>query len=526
MKFANFFLLSSIALFLFACRPASMDSGRTTTSWYSEPHRPQFHFSPDSMWMNDPNGMVYYAGEYHLFYQHHPHSNVWGPMHWGHAVSPDMLHWKHLPIALFPDTLGTIFSGSAVIDWGNRSGLGASHTPPMVAIFTYHNQELREAGSKKFQYQGLAFSLDKGRTWTKYEGNPVLENPGIPDFRDPKVIWMEAQKKWIMVFAAHDRIMFYSSRNLLEWIKESEFFDEKGPGEGVWECPDFFSLKDGELEKWVLVISIGSGGPNGGSGTKYYVGDFDGQTFRDINEPAGPQWLEYGRDNYAGVTWSDIPAEDGRRLFLGWMSNWAYATHVPTEKWRSAMTLPRALQLSQTGGRYHLVTHPVKEIEALRLKKIEIGEMEVTDTITLKGMAEMTPSQYELDLVFQIPNNASSGHSTGFGFILVNDAGQQLPLGIDLTNGEVYVDRTRAGKSAFSTNFAGVHKAPYQPGLNEVRFHAFIDRSSVELFIDNGKMVLTEIYFPDEDFSSIRLFSENGPVQLKKGTLFSLEGTW
>ncbi len=253
-----------IALFISFTSCSTNESGEPENqkTYYTEQYRPQFHFSPDSMWMNDPNGMVYYEGEYHLFYQYHPYSNVWGPMHWGHAITTDLVHWKHLPIALYPDSLGTIFSGSAVIDWNNSSGLGSSENPPMVAIFTHHNQKLAEEGSLQFQYQSIAYSLDKGRSWTKYPGNPVLKNPGIRDFRDPKVSWYEAGQKWIMVFAAQDRIMFYSSPNLIQWDKESEFIAEKTSDEGVWECPDFFPLTSGEETKWVLLVSIGGGGPN------------------------------------------------------------------------------------------------------------------------------------------------------------------------------------------------------------------------------------------------------------------------
>jgi fructan beta-fructosidase len=313
MKNTPSYLILTIFIFMAmaSCKNPGKGEAPQQHQYYGEQHRPQFHFTPDSMWMNDPNGMVFYKGEYHLFYQHHPHSNVWGPMHWGHAISQDLVHWKHLPIALWPDSLGTIFSGSAVIDWNNSSGLGDGQEPPMVAIFTHHNHELEKAGSDIFQYQSIAYSLDRGRSWTKYPGNPVLENPGIRDFRDPKVSWYEKDQKWLMVFAAQDRIMFYSSPNLIQWNKESEFSVEIAPGEGVWECPDFFPLTVGGEEKWVLLVSIGDGGPNGGSGTKYYVGDFDGKQFLCDHPDNAPRWLDFGKDNYAGVSWSDIPSEDG-----------------------------------------------------------------------------------------------------------------------------------------------------------------------------------------------------------------------
>ena len=245
MKIANVLisLLISMSFFFSSCSTENKDASSTVKLRYTEQHRPQFHFSPDSMWTNDPNGMVYYEGEYHLFYQHNPASTVWGPMHWGHAISTDLVHWEHLPIALYPDSLGTIFSGSAVIDWTNSSGLGSDENPPMVAIFTHHNHALEKTESNLFQYQSIAYSLDKGRTWTKYAGNPVIPNHGIRDFRDPKVSWYEAGQKWIMVLAAQDRVMFYSSPDLITWTMESDFGEEVGAHGGVWECPDLFPLK-------------------------------------------------------------------------------------------------------------------------------------------------------------------------------------------------------------------------------------------------------------------------------------------
>jgi sucrose-6-phosphate hydrolase SacC (GH32 family) len=261
-------------------------------SEYQEQYRPQIHFSPLKHWMNDPNGMVYYQGEYHLFYQYHPESTVWGPMHWGHAVSTDLVNWEELPIALFPDEFGTIFSGSAVIDWNNTSGLGSLENPPMVAIFTYHDAKAEKTGAIDFQTQGVAYSLDKGRTWNKYANNPVMKNPGIRDFRDPKVSWNSKVNKWIMVLAEGQQIGFYSSDNLLSWKFESYFGEGWGDHSGVWECPDLISLQvdDSGNRKDVLIVSIGSGGPNGGSATQYFVGDFDGNKF--VLDPTFQQALK------------------------------------------------------------------------------------------------------------------------------------------------------------------------------------------------------------------------------------------
>ena len=249
---------------------------------YHEQYRPQLHFTPASQWMNDPNGMVYLDGEYHLFYQYHPFSNKWGPMHWGHALSRDLVHWQQLPIALYPDQLGMIFSGSAVFDRDNTSGLGSTTRPPLVALFAYHNHELEQQHAIDVESQGLAYSLDHGRSWAKYRGNPVLKNPGIRDFRDPKVFWFEATRRWIMTLAAKDQVSFYSSRDLRTWRHESDFGHGWGAHGGVWECPDLIDMKvAGErAHRFVLLSSVNPGAPNGGSGTQYFIGSFDGHRFK------------------------------------------------------------------------------------------------------------------------------------------------------------------------------------------------------------------------------------------------------
>ncbi|MBK8504111.1 MAG: glycoside hydrolase family 32 protein [Saprospiraceae bacterium] len=322
-----------IAISLFGCMNGSeteTKQGVNAVVSYQEAHRPQYHFTPEKMWMNDPNGMVYYEGEYHLFYQYYPDSTVWGPMHWGHAISKDLIHWEHLPIALYPDSLGYIFSGGAVIDWKNTSGLGTPSQPPMVAFFTYHNAEIAKAGGIEVESQAIAYSLDKGRSWTKFPGNPVIKNPGIKDFRDPNVIWHEGSNQWVLVLAASDRLHIYNSPNLRDWNLASEFGEKDGNHDGVWECPDLFPLQIDGQEKWVLLQNISPGHPNGGSGTQYFIGDFDGKVFKNDNPPAMSLWLDYGKDNYAGVTWSDAPNKGGQRTFIGWMSNWQYAQQVPT----------------------------------------------------------------------------------------------------------------------------------------------------------------------------------------------------
>jgi len=520
-------LIVSTLIFLLvlisACSTNMPGDAGSQKDYYTEQYRPQFHFSPDSMWMNDPNGMVYYEGEYHLFYQYHPHSNIWGPMHWGHAITTDLVHWEHLPIALYPDSLGTIFSGSAVIDWNNSSGLGSRENPPMVAIFTHHNHALEKDGSILFQYQSIAYSLDKGRKWTKYPGNPVLQNPGIRDFRDPKVSWNEAEQKWIMVFAAQDRIMFYSSPNLIQWEKESEFTAELAKDEGVWECPDFFQLSYEQDTLWVLLVSIANGGPNGGSGTKYYIGDFDGSTFTCDDATGGARWLDYGKDNYAGVTWSDVPAADGRRIFLGWMSNWQYAQSVPTERWRSAMTLPRELKLEKDEKGYLLSSIPVLEIEELRIETYKLAPGALGERLNVGPAVEDASPLFEIDLVFEFDPE----EELEFGFIMENGQHEKLVAAFNTRTRELSIARDESGNTDFSVNFPGVHTAPYKTSeAGEIRFHAFIDLSSIELFVDDGALAMTELFFTESGFEEIYLFSNKESVGLKKGVIYKLKSTW
>ena len=512
--------------------PKRADQTQKPDSYYQEKHRPQFHFSPEANWMNDPNGMVYYQGEYHLFYQYYPDSTVWGPMHWGHAVSSDMVEWKHLPIALYPDSLGYIFSGSAVVDWNNTSGFGTDGKPPLIAIFTHHLIEGERAGTTDFQYQSIAYSNDLGRTWTKYQGNPVLPNSEkIKDFRDPKVIWHTASKQWVMVFAAYDHVKLYGSPDLKAWTHLSDFGEEFGNHEGVWECPDLFPLKvEGtQDEKWVLLQSINPGGPNGGSATQYFVGDFDGQkfvldkAFENQLKKQSAFWMDYGRDNYAGVTWSDVPAEDGRKLMLGWMSNWDYAQIVPTEKWRSAMTVPRELKLIKNGSSFLLISEPVKELQTLRTTQVAIAKQTVEGPFDLKSLGDFNCQQLELDLIIDLKNSTSEN----LVIRLENGLNEKYDLKIDLKNNSLISDRTAAGQHGFSEKFAReVHLAPFQKKSELLALKAFIDHSSVEIFLNGGELVMTELLFPTELFNRLTLIPDSGALQLESGAIYSLKGVW
>ena len=501
---------------------ASADSPKSAPL-YDEQYRPQFHFSPPQQWMNDPNGMVYYAGEYQLFYQYNPYANRWGPMHWGHAISHDLVHWDNLPIALFPDRHGTIFSGSAVVDADNTSGMGSVSDPPLVAIFTYAPLLPENPPGEDFQAQGMAYSLDRGRTWTKYADNPVLANSQSRDFRDPKVFWDAAGKKWVMTLAVHDHVSFYSSHDLKAWTHESDFGQDYGAHGGVWECPDLIEMPvAGSSErKSVLLVSINPGGPNGGSATQYFVGRFDGHRFEpdaaassDKNSAA---WIDYGTDDYAGSTWSGNKPGDDRQLFLGWMSNWQYANVVPTERWRSAFTVPRELSLVRTGAGLKLHSMPVAELATLRTQNSARART-VSNAVDLTAPESKT-GLFELDLSL----NTRRAHKVELVFS--NGQNQRTVFRINKTEHRYEVDRTASGVVAFSPSFAALQTAPIVQDAGHVTITALIDRSSIELFIDHGETVFTTIVFPSTPYTTIGLQAD-APIEVGSSTVFGMKSIW
>jgi len=486
------------------------NSKDTVVSMEEVLYRPNFHFTPKKAWMNDPNGMFYKNGYYHLYFQYYPDGNVWGPMHWGHAVSTDMVSWKEMPIAIYPDEKGYIFSGSAVVDVNNTSGFGKDGGLPIIAMFTYHDMDGEKAGKTNYQSQAIAYSLDEGQTFTKYSENPVIKNPGIKDFRDPKIVWDSIHEKWVMVLAAGQKIMFYSSSNLKDWKLESDFGDGIGAHGGVWECPDLFPMKVQGTEeiKWVLFVSINPGGPNGGSATQYFVGDFDGKEFKiapsfenDLNNSEHKSiWIDYGRDNYAGVTWANIPDTDGRKLFIGWMSNWDYAQKVPTETWRSAMTIARTVELQKNATSYRLLFQPVKELTSYRSTKYKKDSIIIKDETKLIDSKSIDLSSTEIN--FKI----SDVKDSGFTFKLTNKQGDTLAFGYDHIDKNFFVDRRKSGRSVFSEKFADrVSKAKRTSTDPDLSGTIIIDKTSIELFFDNGEIVMTEIFFPNAPFEELRI---------------------
>ena len=481
-------------------------------SYMKEPYRPQVHFSPKEKWMNDPNGMVFYKGTYHLFFQYYPNGTVWGPMHWGHATSKNLIHWQEQPIALYPDSLGYIFSGSVVADVNNTSGFGTKNTPPLIAIFTHHDPVGEKVGRNNFQNQSIAYSIDEGKTWIKYAQNPVLKNPGIVDFRDPKVMWYEPQKKWIMTLATKDRITFYSSKDLKIWIKESDFGAKVGAHGGVWECPDLFTLGDNGKKVWVLIVNLNPGGPNKGSATQYFLGDFNGNKFTPYSTDI--KWIDYGPDEYAGITWSNT---GNRKIFLGWMSNWMYANVVPTETWRNAMTIPRELKLKHAGKDLLIASLPVVELSKIQSKSIVVSNLKVADYYDIAGKAGKTK--------FPCRINLSLEEIKDFALVVSNDIGEEIRIGFDKKQNHYFIDRTKSGKTDFQKEFAARHVAPRFTDNSKMNISLVIDVSSVELFADNGLTVMTEIFFPDKPYNQIHIQSPEN-ILIKKMEYISMKTIW
>ena len=469
--------------------------------------------------MNDPNGMVYYSGEYHLFYQHYPEGMTWGPMHWGHAVSTDLVHWMHRPIALYPDSLGWIFSGSAVVDEDNTSGFGTQGNPPLVAVFTYHSNEKEKAGASDFQYQGIAFSVDRGRTWTKYDKNPVLKNQGVRDFRDPKVFWHEETHKWIMILAVKDHVELWSSTNLKEWNKLSDFGFDYGAHGGVWECPDLFPLKvEGEdLKRWVMIVSINPGGPNGGSATQYFTGDFDGSTFKPDGEKDEIRWIDYGPDNYAGVTWANAP--EGRKIFLGWMSNWAYAQEVPTHPWRSAMTVARDLSMKRIGKELHVTSSVAPELLKIAGQPQVFESLTIDDVVNMSDMGDMGVGDVSKSII------SGTFEAKNFSLVLSNKSGQNISIGFDSGNNRFFIDRSQSGQTDFSKQYFLEGFAPRILSDAKISMTMIVDVSSVEVLFDEGVQAMTSVFFPEEEFSVLSIRSESS-VAAENLSIWQLKSIW
>ena len=459
MKNSTLFVFGILVIVLTACvnQPA-----RHLTD---EPFRSVYHHSPAQNWMNDPNGMFYDDATqlWHLYYQHNPFGTTWGPMHWAHATSTDLIHWEQHPIALAPDSLGTIFSGSIVIDRNNTAGFGEN---AIVAIYT----QSEICG----QHQSIAYSLDGGMTFTKYEGNPVLKGD-IADFRDPKVFWDEQTNRWMMILACQQEVRFYSSLNLRDWTYESSFGANYGEHSGVWECPDLIRLGD----HWVLLLNINPGGPFGGSATQYFVGNWDGKTFTCIDMPEETKWLDYGKDHYATVTWHNAP--EGRTVAIGWMSNWQYANQLPTVAFRSQNTIARDLYLYRDdAGEFRVGVVPSPESLALKGNQTSrLGDVAVV---------ELTLSGEESSVI-----------------TLSNEKGEKVVMTLDVHAQTFSMDRTASGDCSFSQDFAAHTVTPLFVKQAVNRVTLFIDHCSIEAFDANGYWAMTNLVFPTQPYNQIKV---------------------
>lgn len=471
--------------------------------------RPQFHFSPKKNWINDPNGLIWFEGEFHLFYQFNPYGDQWGHMSWGHAVSADLLHWQELPVAIPEDERVSIFSGSIVVDERNSSGFGDGRSPPLVAIYTGCLR--RPEGG---QAQEIAYSDDRGRSWTKYAANPVLDL-GLHDFRDPKVFWHAPTSRWIMAVVLPDarQVLFYSSSNLRDWSELSRFGAELA-GQGIWECPDLFELPvigdaDGTTA-WVLKVDVFEGHPSQGSGARLFFGQFDGTRFV-ADAPAEPHWADHGADFYAVLSWANLPIGQKRVVWIGWMNCHRYAKLIPTSPWRGAMSIPREVTLRRVNGKLTLLQQPVRELNNLRRDSFELNAMDVD-----RGTESCLPIQFDARQV-EIDMWVEAGDCEECGLLLRAGSGEETRVGLDRRRGTVFVDRSRSGFTPDDALFAGRREAPCANLLSgqAVRLHVLLDWSSVELFVDGGEVVITEQIFPHEESLDLRLYADGGRARIE-----------
>ena len=472
-----------------------------------ETYRPVYHHTPVYGWMNDPNGMFYKDGVYHLYFQYNPYGSMWANMTWGHSTSTDLTHWTYEGTAIVPDAWGAIFSGSCVVDKDNTAGFGKG---AVVAFYT----SAKSTPWGDVQSQSMAYSLDNGKTFIKYEHNPILTSTER-DFRDPKVFWYAPGKHWVMMLAVGQEMQIYSSGNLKEWKKESSFGAMQGAHGGVWECPDLVevAVEGSKEKKWVLICNLNPGGPFGGSAAQYFVGSFDGKKF--VNEsPTQTKWLDWGKDNYATVTCSNAPA--GRCIALGWMSNWLYANNVPTTQYRSANTLARDLTLYRVGGELYLKSKPSPEIKKARAEEKKISTFEVKGNYEVASLLADNKGAYEIEMT--IENKGTSK----IDFSLMNEKGEKVAMYYDVVRKQFVMDRSASGIVGFSRDFPAVTVAPVR-NTDQIHLRLFIDRSSVEAFGEDGEYVMTNLVFPAEPYNRMVFSSDKGSYIVKSMNVYRLQ---
>ena len=476
-----------------------------------EKFRPAFHHTPDYGWMNDPNGMVYADSLWHLCYQWNPYGSKWANMTWGHATSRDLIHWERQEPTILPDGLGMIFSGSSAIDHHNSAGFGKD---AIVTLYT---------SAAASQMQSLAYSTDGGNTFTKYPGNPVITME--TEARDPNMFWDEAHQQWVMLLAhaLEKEMLIYTSPDLKQWTLASRFGKGMGAQGGVWECPDLFELpvsgSTGNEKKWALVCNLNPGGPFGGSATQYFIGDFDGTTFKADTDTTGTiptKWMDYGKDHYAAVSWSDAP--NNRRTVIGWMSNWQYAAEVPTLQYRSANTLPREMGIfKDTDGQYYLSSTPSPELEALRgglhhqSRRFSLGKSDKTISL---------PTQN--DGICEILLDIEARKGQVLTLTLANKAGERVVLTYDSDKETLAFDRTQSGIVNFSQDFPAVTVAPTHRHDGKLSLRIFVDRSSMEVFEKEGRLAMTNLVFPNSPYTKLSLKCSKGKAKISNLKVYSL----
>lgn len=493
-------------------------------------YRPEYHHTPLYGWMNDANGLVYKDGEYHLYFQYNPYGSKWGNMHWGHSVSKDLVHWNHLDPAIARDTLGHIFSGSTVIDKFNSAGYGKD---AMIAFYT-------SASDEHGQIQCMAYSNDNGRTYTKYENNPILTPfDGLKDFRDPKVFWYEPAQKWYMIVSADKNMRFYSSTDLKQWEYLSQFGEGYGVQPNQFECPDFIQLPvDGNKDnmKWVMIVNINPGCPFGGSATEYFIGDFDGKEFKCNTDKSVTKWLDFGKDHYATVCFSNT---GDRIIAVPWMSNWQYANVTPIRQYRGANALPRELSLYTKDGEIYMAANVVKETESLRKSTRNIESLSVEGETVIDSITDGVNSGVELEMDI-VPGKAQT-----VGFDIMNAKGEKTKIYLDMKSGRAVMDRTESGLIAFGEkaepHFKENHDRRKTESINYINdfalgtwaplslcegksyhLNVFVDKCSVELFVDGGRIAMTNLVFPTEVYNSIRFYTEGGKAEVKNLSIHKL----
>lgn len=513
----------------------SNDFDTSNTDFY----RPLYHHTPKYGWMNDPNGMVYKDGVYHLYFQYNPYGSKWGNMHWGHSVSPDMVHWVPLQPAIARDTLGHIFSGSSVVDKDNTAGYGKG---TIVSFYTSHKEVVKDGQKTQRQVQCMAYSVDGGMTFTKYEGNPVVTPfDGLKDFRDPKVFWYEPAKAWYMIVSADKNMRFYKSENLRDWTYLSQWGEGYGAQPNQFECPDFFPMTVNGRQKWVMIVNINPGCMFGGSATQYFVGDFDGKEFKCESAPKTAKFLDYGKDHYATVTWSNT---GDRVLGIAWISNWQYANLTPIKQYRGQNSLPREFKLFEANGETYMSANVAPEVASLRQQEKPLGNFKLT------GSGQQITNLFDgNDGAFEIVADVTPAGNGICGLDLYNSKGEKTKIYIDLKAGKIVMDRTGSGLTKFG-ELAEPHAIEREYDIHEHReltnpvrkaqainyvndfamgtwaplslcegktYHLdiYVDKCTVEMFVDGGRIAMTNLVFPAEPYNNIALTGKGTVNNLK-----------